>query len=309
MGGLPAEFRGIIPPVATPLTEGFEVDEASLRRLIAFLLDGGVSGLFVLGSTSEAVFLSDAQRARVIEIALDAAAGRVPVLAGIIDMTTGRCLEHARVAEHLGADALVLTAPFYMTPSQGEIAEHFRMVHAAVDLPILAYDIPVAVHTKIERQTILALARDRVIAGVKDSSGNEANFRQLALDRPTLPCFHLFTGSELLVDLAVYVGASGAVPGLANVDPHGFVRLYQAAYSGDWETARTEQARLFHLFNIIRAATPGRMGGGSAAFGAFKTALMLRGVIATNAVGRPQLRLNVDEVMRVRETLVEVDLL
>jgi len=309
MSGLPAEFRGIIPPVSTPLTERFEVDEASLRRLIAFLLDGGVSGLFMLGSTSEAVFLTDAQRARVIEIALDAAAGRVPVLAGIIDMTTGRCLEHARVAERLGADALVLTAPFYMTPSQGEIVEHFRMVRAAVDLPILAYDIPVAVHSKIERQTVLDLARERVIVGVKDSSGNEANFRQLALDRPTLPRFYLFTGSELLVDLAVYVGASGAVPGLANVDPHGFVRLYRAAYAGDWETARKEQARLFRLFSIVRAATPDRMSGGSAAFGAFKTALMLRDVIATNVVGRPQRRLNEDEVARVRETLVEVNLL
>ncbi len=309
MGRLPAEFRGIIPPVSTPMTEGFEVDETSLRQLIAFLLDGGVSGLFMLGSTSEAVFLTDAQRARVIEIAVDVAAGRVPVLVGIVDMTTGRCMEHAQVAERLGADALVLTAPFYMTPSQGEIVEHFRMVRAAVDLPILAYDIPVAVHTKIERQTILDLARERVIVGVKDSSGNEANFRQLALDRPTLPCFHLFTGSELLVDLAVYVGASGAVPGLANVDPHGFVRLYRAAYAGDWETARKEQARLFRLFSIVRAAMPGRMGGGSAAFGAFKTALMLRGVIATNVVGRPQLQLNEDEVARVRETLMEVNLL
>jgi len=245
----------------------------------------------------------------VIEIAVDVAAGRVPVLVGIVDMTTGRCMEHAQVAERLGADALVLTAPFYMTPSQGEIVEHFRMVRAAVDLPILAYDIPVAVHTKIERQTILDLARERVIVGVKDSSGNEANFRQLALDRPTLPCFHLFTGSELLVDLAVYVGANGAVPGLANVDPHGFVRLYRAAYAGDWETARKEQARLFRLFSIVRAAMPGRMGGGSAAFGAFKTALMLRGVIATNVVGRPQLQLNEDEVARVRETLMEVNLL
>src|SRR5579875_1010699 len=131
VSGLPAEFRGIIPPVSTPMTERFEVDEASLRRLIAFLLDGGVSGLFMLGSTSEAVFLTDAQRAQVLEIALDAAASRVPVLAGVIDMSTAPCLEHARTARRLGADALVLTAPFYMTPSQGEIGEHFRAVHAA----------------------------------------------------------------------------------------------------------------------------------------------------------------------------------
>lgn len=307
--GLPADVSGIVPPVSTPMTEDFEVDEHSLRRLIAFHLDAGVSGLFMLGSTGEAVFLTDAQRARVLEIAVDAVAGRVPVLAGIVDMTTARCLDHARAARRAGADALVLTAPFYMTPSQYEVLEHFRCVRAAVDLPILAYDIPVAVHTKLERQTILALAREGTIVGVKDSSGSEATFRALALDRATLPRFVLFTGSELLVDLAVYVGASGAVPGLANVDPHGFVRLYRAAAAGDWQAARREQARIFRLFEIVRAATPGRMGGGSAAFGAFKTALMLRGVIATNVVGRPQSRLNDEEVARVREILRTVDLL
>ncbi len=309
MSGLPVALGGIIPPVSTPMTEDFAVDEESLRRLIAFLLEGGVSGLFMLGSTSEAVFLTDAQRARVIAIAIDAAAGRVPVLAGIVDMTTARCLDHAHTAHGLGADALVLTAPFYMTPSQGEIIEHFHAVRAAVDLPIIAYDIPVAVHTKIERETVLALAREGVIAGLKDSSGIEGNFRCLALDRAALPGFHLFTGSELLVDVAVYVGASGAVPGLANVDPHGFVRLYEAATAGDWAKAREEQARLFQLYDIVRAAAPGRMGTGSAAFGAFKTALMMRGVIETNVVGRPQRRLNDEETARVREILTHVNLL
>lgn len=309
MGGLPVGLGGIIPPVSTPMTEGFAVDEESLRRLIAFLIEGGVSGLFMLGSTSEAVFLTDGQRGRVIEIAVEAVAGRVPVLAGVVDMTTARCLDHARQAHGLGADALVLTAPFYMTPSQGEIIDHFHIVRAAVDLPIVAYDIPATVHTKLDRETVLALAREGVIVGLKDSSGIEGNFRRLALDRAALPGFHLFTGSELLVDIAVYVGASGAVPGLANVDPHGFVRLYDAATAGDWAKARKEQVRLVQLYDIVHVATPGRMGPGSGAFGAFKTALMMRGVIATNVVGRPQRRLNDDEATRVREILTHVDLL
>jgi 4-hydroxy-tetrahydrodipicolinate synthase len=104
----------------------------------------------------------------------------------------------------------------------------------------------------------------------------------------------------LLVDVAVFMGASGAVPGLANVDPAGYVRLYRAAGKGDWEGARIEQERLFRLFSIVRAAEPGRMSFGSSALGAFKTALMLRGVIEGNVVGRPQIRLNEEEVERVR---------
>ncbi len=309
MSGLPADFAGIVPPVATPMTEDFEVDTASLRQLIAFLIDGGVDGLFILGSTSESVFLTNEQRATVMEVAVREAAGRVPVVAGIIDTTTARCIEHARVAQRSGADGMVLTAPFYTRTSQSEIIEHFRAVHAVVPLPILAYDIPVAVQAKLELTTLLQLASEGVIVGVKDSSGNESGFRALVLERRSLSGFSVFTGSELLVDTAIFMGASGSVPGLGNVDPEGYARLYRAARAGDWQAARSEQERLFRLFSIVYAATPGRMSFGSAALGAFKTALRLRGVIATNVVGRPQLRLNDEEVDRVRQRLVEAGLL
>jgi 4-hydroxy-tetrahydrodipicolinate synthase len=309
MSGLPVNFAGIVPPVATPMTEDFAVDIDSLQRLITFLLHGGVDGLFVLGSTSESVFLTNAQRAMVIKTVVQAAAGRVPVVAGIIDTTTARCIEHAQAAQQAGVDGLVLTAPFYTRTSQTEIIEHFRAVHAAVPLPILAYDIPVAVQVKLEPNTLLQLARDGIIVGVKDSSGNESDFRVLALERRSIPGFSVFTGSELLVDVAMFIGASGSVPGLANVDPAGYARLYRAARAGDWQAARTEQERLFRLFSIVRAATPGRMSFGSAAVGAFKTALLLRGVIATNVVGRPQIRLNDEEVERVRQILITADLL
>src|SRR3954468_22105312 len=121
MTGLPSGFGGIVPPVCTPMTEEFEVDTASLERLIGFLLDAGVHGLFMLGSTSEMAFLTDRQRATVLDVAVRTAAGRVPVLAGVIDTTTAPSLEHARVAAKAGVDALVLTAPFYVRASQEEI--------------------------------------------------------------------------------------------------------------------------------------------------------------------------------------------
>ena len=307
MTGLPQHFGGIVPPVCTPMTESFEVDVPSLRRLIEFLIEAGVHGLFFLGSTGEAAFLTNEQRATVLDVATRTVAGRVPVVAGIIDMTTARALEHARAAEQAGADGLVLTAPFYTRTSPPEIIDHFRLIRAAVDLPVLAYDIPVCVHTKLTRAMLVQMAREGLIVGVKDSSGDEANFRGLAMDAQMLPNFSLFTGSELLVDTAILMGASGAVPGLGNVDPEGYVRLYQAARAGDWETARREQERLYRLFSIIEAGV-GRMGIGSSAMGAFKTALMLRGVIAANVVGRPQLRLDDNEVEQVRRALTEAGL-
>ena len=308
MTALVKRLSGIIPPVATPMTEEHEVDVASLQRLIAFLLDAGVHGIFLLGSTSETVLLTDRQRATVLEVGIAAVAGRVPVLAGVSDTATEPTIEHARVAQRLGADALVLTAPYYVKPSQAEIVAHFRAVRAAADLPLLAYDIPVFVATKIERRTVLAMAGDGLIDGLKDSSGDEGNFRLLAAETRTRPDFALFTGSELLVDAALLVGARGCVPGLGNVDPAGFVRVYDAMRAGDLETARREQERLCRLFAIVSIGLGDGLALTAAAFGAFKTALMLRGVIATNVVGRPLTRYDPDQTRRVGEILAAVGL-
>ena len=302
-------LHGIIPPVCTPLTEEFEVDVPSLERLVGFLLDGGVHGLFALGTTSENALLTDRQRATVIETIVGVAGGRVPVIAGVVAPATAASIGHARVAQRLGVDGLVLTAPFYLRPSQAEVVAHFRAVRAAVDLPILAYDIPVAVPTKIEPATVLAMAREGLIVGLKDSSGDETGFRSLLTDARHLPGFATFTGAELLVDAALAAGARGSVPGLGNVDPHGFVRLYDAACAGDPITARNEQERLVRLFAIIRPADPGRFGPTAAFLGGFKSALMLRGVLATNVVAQPLTRYDGAEVDRVRAILAEVGLL
>jgi 4-hydroxy-tetrahydrodipicolinate synthase len=308
MTALTKPFGGIVPPLMTPFTDSFEVDVVSLQRLIDFQLAAGVNGVFVLGSTGEGAFLTDQQRATVIEVTVHAVAGRVPVLAGIFDMTTARVLEHARVAQRLGVSALVLTAPYYTRVSQAEIVEHFRLVRATVDLPLLAYDIPAAVSTRIARETMLHLAEDGLINGVKDSSGDEVNFRSLVMTLGSRPDFPLFTGSELLVDAALLVGADGCVPGLGNVDPVGYVQLYQSARAGDWQSARRQQERLFRLFDIVAVGLP-RMGIGSSAMGGFKTALQLRGVIATNITGRPSIQLNAEEIERVRQILLAAELL
>ena len=306
---LPTPFGGVVPPLCTPFTDDHHLDLDSLKALIEFQIAGGVHGLFVLGSTSEAVFLTSKQRETIIETTVQTVAGRVPVVAGVLGTTTVPCVEYAEAAQRAGASGIVLTAPFYARTSQPEILEHFRQIRAAVDLPILAYDIPVAVHVKIERPTMLTLAREGTIVGIKDSSGDDANFRGLVLETRDLPGFSTFTGSELLVDSALMIGASGVVPGLGNVDPAAYRRLYDAAKAGDWAKAREEQERLYRLFSIVFAGDPARMGGGASAYGGFKTALVLLGVIATNVVGRPQPRFNDAEVERVRAIMVEADLL
>ncbi|MFI9492354.1 MULTISPECIES: dihydrodipicolinate synthase family protein [Streptomyces] len=292
-------YSGVIPPVVTPLTADGELDRASLERVVGHLLDGGVSGLFALGSSGETAYLTPGQQDEVIKVITSAAAGQVPVLVGAIETTTNRAVERARAAAALGADAVVATAPFYTRTHATEIDRHFRDIAAAVDLPLLAYDVPVCVHTKLDPELLLPLAADGVLAGVKDSSGDDGSFRRLAIAARDLPGFSVLTGHELVVDAMMLGGADGSVPGLGNVDPHGYVRLHEAAVRGDWAAATAEQDRLVGLFEIVTAAAPGTSSATAAGLGAFKTALMLRGVIATNVMSPPMRRLDAAETVKI----------
>lgn len=309
----PRILRGVVPPVCTPFTADYAIDEASLRRLVRHLLDGGVHGLFALGSTSEVAFLTDARRADVLRITIDEAAGRVPVVAGAIDMTTLRVIEHARAAIAAGVEGLVVTAPFYTRTHPAEIERHFRMVKdACPDTPLYAYDIPVAVNgVKLDAGMVLRLARDGVLAGVKDSSGNDASIREVILGRERLGLadFVVLTGSELTVDAALMFGADGVVPGIGNVDPAGYVRIFSAVAAGDLAAAKAEQERLFHMFGLVEVGATSRMSRGSSALGAFKAALQQIGVIDDGLMAPPYIPLDETEKAAITPFLVRAGLL
>lgn len=301
-------FTGVVPPVVTPLNADFSVDFPSFTRTIENLLDGGVHGLFVLGSTSEVVFHDEAGRRAVLDHAVKVNNGRVPIFAGVIDPTTDRVINHARIARSAGADAIVVTAPFYTRTSQPEIGDHFRYIKDAIDIPVIAYDIPVCVHVKLERKTTVGLAREGAIAGIKDSSGDDGNLRYVLKDMADDPSFFGMTGSEILVDSVLAMGAHGVVPGLANVDPHGYVRLWKLTQAGQLAEARLEQERLLKLFEIVWISL-GRTSAGSAGVGAFKAAMKSLGIIASNTMARPQRSLNDEETAKIDMILRDVGLL
>lgn len=304
---LPKNFHGVVPPVVTPLTSDHKVDYPSFTRVLEHLIAGGVHGLFVLGSTSEVIFHDEATRRAILDHAAKVNNGRVPLLAGVIDPTTDRVIGHCKAAKAAGADAVVVTAPFYTRTNQAETVDHFRYVKDGADLPVVAYDIPVCVHIKLERASINTLAREGAIVGVKDSSGDEGGFRYLVSDLADRPEIFLMTGAELTVDGVLLGGAHGVVPGLGNVDPHGYVRLYDAARKGDWATAAKEQKRLCDLFEIIRCGAA-RTSAGSTGVGGFKTAMKRLGIIDTNVMARPQRTLNDEEARGVEAVLKRVGL-
>ncbi len=302
------QFRGVIPPVITPLNEDRSFDKASFVRQINRLIDAGMHGLFVLGSSGEVAFSTRERRREVLAATREAVAGRVPVLAGVIDTQTDRVIEHVRDAEEFGVDGVVVTAPFYALGGEAQVERHFRAIHEATELPIFAYDIPVCVHTKLGVDLLMRLATDGVIQGVKDSSGDDVSFRLLA--RRNEEAGHplaLFTGHEVVVDGAYMSGADGSVPGLANVDPDGYIRQWNAYEAGDWETVRQEQDRLADLMYVAMSAKG--ISGYGAGVGGFKTALMLMGQIETNQMSEPVPAQTGDNVEAVRAVLVKNGLL
>lgn len=298
----PVAYTGVIPPIVTPFNEDFSVDTDALAAQAERMINAGVDGLFVLGSSAEVVFLTRENRRAVIDTVVKVAAGRVPVIAGVIDTTTLRVAEHVADAVELGASGLVATAPFYVRTHTNEIATHFRLIHSyAPELPLYAYQIPVSVHTTIPESLLLDLAEEGVISGVKDSSGIDSAARHLIEQRNArgLQNFKVLTGSETTVDVNYFFGADGVVPGLGNVDPAGYVRLAKAAVAGDFLAARAEQERLNKLFEIVFVGDGARMGGSSAGLGAFKAALKHLGVYPSAVMAPPHVPLNEEEIARI----------
>lgn len=304
------KFRigGVVPPVVVPDTDDHELDIASFERHLERMIEAGVDGLFFLGSSGEVVFSTNERRLEILREGVRIVNGRVPIVAGIIDTETERVLEIGRQTQELGVDALVATAPFYALGGTDDVEEHFRILASELDLPLLAYDIPVCVHTKLGWKFLLKLGEEGVLAGVKDSSGDDISFRYLCqANEKTGHPLSLLTGHEIVVDGAYLSGADGSVPGLANVDPYGYVRMWKAAQSGDWATVKAEQDRLNDLSHIFDV-TSGVCGYG-AGVGAFKCALHLMGIFDSPQMPRPVRPLAGQNVEEIRKVLASVGLL
>ena len=301
-------FSGVVPPVVTPNTPDHQLDIVSFERSINRLIEAGVDGLFFLGSSGEVVFATDERRDQIVREAVRIVDHRVPVLVGIIDTETERVLEHGRRALALGADALVATAPFYALGGPADVEEHFRILHQELDAPLFAYDIPVCVHTKLPWKMLARLGAEGVLAGVKDSSGDDVSFRYLVQENEKNGHpLTLLTGHEIVVDGALLSGADGSVPGLANVEPEGYVRMWKAAQEGNWAEVKREQDRLNEISHIFDVTT-GVQGYG-AGVGAFKCALNLMGIFDSDQMPRPVKPLDGQNREAIKQVLIANGLL
>lgn len=303
-----SKLSGVIPPVVTPLDADKKFDKKSFAKVVNRMIDAGVDGLFVLGSTGAVAFFTKDDREEIIKEADRIIKKRVPLLVGCIDTQTNRVIEHIKVCEKYGVDGIVVTAPFYALDCQDNVERHFRKIHESTDLPIFAYDLPVCVHKKLNHNMLVKLGNEGVIAGVKDSSGDDVEFRYLCMENEKQGHpLRIFTGHEVVVDGALMSGADGCVPGLANVDPKLYVDLYEAFKYKNYNELKSLQDTAARLMQITGCSEKS-MGFGSGV-GGFMTALNLMGLIDTNNLPEPTISLNDSEAEKVKNILKTESLL
>jgi 4-hydroxy-tetrahydrodipicolinate synthase len=237
-------LSGVVPPLISPLTMDGEPDLPAARRLVEHALDGGCSGLFVLGGCGEGPWLTLHQRAAIITSARDTAAGRAPVLAGCMLPGTGPAVEAARSAADAGADAIVAGSPYYFGVAAADQQRHVEALLRAVDLPILLYNIPPSTHHYLSPDLVATLAAEPRVLGIKDSAGDIKAFDAFVRIKQRQPAFRVLQGHEGAMSASLLMGGDGLVPGLANVTPRLFVLLVEAARRADLDEVRRLQEQL-----------------------------------------------------------------
>ena len=243
-------LRGVIPPMISPLTSAQQVDGAAVKRLVDYILDGGCSGLFVLGGTGEGAWLTWSQREAIVRSTVQAANGRAPVLVGVMLPGTAPARDSALQAVDAGADALVVGSPYYFAVEATAQLRHIEAILAATSLPVVLYNIPQCTHQPIAREAIEALASEPRMLGIKDSSGDLPYFQFLLSIKRARPAFRVLQGLESAAAPSLLVGADGLIPGLANVAPRLLSDLVRAAHAGHVHTCGELQEQVVDLAGI-----------------------------------------------------------
>ncbi len=290
------KLEGIVAPMASALTAEETIDEKKTRALVDFLIEGGIDGLFPLGTSGEFALLDREERRTVIRVVVDQTNGRVPVLAGVSDPSLENVLAFAKDAEDAGADAIVATPPYYFTTGDDGLFDYFEAIAGKSGLPLFVYNIPEWTHLFVPPNVIQRLAEKRLIVGMKYTEYNFLNL--LRFLRVAGKRISIFTGSDAMTFTNLEFGGSGGVIGVANVAPKLASAIFDEFKRGDLEAARKAQLK---LLPVIEAIGVGRFPAG------LKEAMQMIGM-PVGAVKSPLQPLTSDERKRVAGLLREAGL-
>jgi 4-hydroxy-tetrahydrodipicolinate synthase len=247
------KFRGSMPALITPMRGG-AIDEAAYRKLIEWQIAEGSHGIVPVGTTGESPTVSVEEHKRLVEIAVETARKRVPVIAGTGSNSTDEAIDYTRHAEKVGADAALVVVPYYNKPTQEGLYQHFRAIASAVDIPIFVYDVPGRTVASISVETVDRLARDcRNIVGIKDAT---ANLARPSLQRlKTGDGFIQLSGEDATALAFNAHGGVGCISVTANVAPRLCAKFQEATLRGDFAEAIRIQDRLMPLHSALFCET------------------------------------------------------
>ncbi|OLE53684.1 MAG: 4-hydroxy-tetrahydrodipicolinate synthase [Acidobacteria bacterium 13_1_20CM_3_53_8] len=269
-------MRGCATALITPFKANGDVDAERFGSLVERQISGGVRLLVPCGTTGESVTMTEDERREVIRITVEIARGRARVIAGTGSNSTALAIEHSRGAKELGADAVLLVAPYYNKPTQEGLYAHFRAIAEAVkELPVVIYNVPGRTSSNISGETQLRLARDvENIVATKEASGNLSQIMAILRERPEN--FSVFSGDDALTLAMIALGADGLVSVASNETPEMMSQMVDAALDGEWTRARELHYRLLPLMegNFVESS-PGPVKAAMALMGLIEEELRL----------------------------------
>jgi 4-hydroxy-tetrahydrodipicolinate synthase len=275
-------FEGATCAIVTPFRSG-QVDGPALRGLTRHLLAGGIDGIVVVGSTGEGATLTPEERQRALELVLEEAKGRAFVIAGTGTNATDSTIQLTRSAKDAGADGVMLVTPYYNKPTPDGIVRHFEAVARAVDLPIIAYNVPSRTGMNLLPATAARLAKIPQVVAIKEAAGSLDQTTELVISSSMT----VIAGDDSLTVPMMAVGAKGVISVVANLVPGDVKALVTAMAKGDLATARSLHARLYPLTKAMFLETnPGPVKHALSLLGLVADELRLPLVPVTEATGR-----------------------
>jgi 4-hydroxy-tetrahydrodipicolinate synthase len=291
--------KGIIPAVITPLTNDGKFNEKAMRKLLNYLIDGGVHGLFVVGTTGEFYGLTPEEKRDIFEIAMDETKGRIPVYAGTNGITTRETIMLTRIAEECRVDAVSILTPMFVAPTQEQLIKHYRTIAENTSLPVILYNNPPKTAVSLTPATVAKLAEAPNIAGIKDSSGDLTVTAEYIRLTQHIDNFSVLMGRDTLIYGALCYGATGSIAACANVAPGLCVEIYEKFIAGDLKGSLKAQ------FNLA----PLRIAFALGTFPAvIKESLNLLGIEAGPCM-EPAGPMTIDERAKLRKVLIDMGLL
>ena len=296
-------LSGIIPPIVTPLISNTELDVQGLKNLIKHILDGGVHGVFALGTTGEATNLDYNLRKEFINLTCRFVNKKVPVFVGITDTSLQGSLEIANAAKNAGADVLVISSPYYLPISQNEFITYLEELVPQLPLPFMMYNMPGCTKMHMSVNTVRK-AKELGAIGIKDSSGNLPYLLSLIEEFKDSPEFAVIAGSEIFIPETIKAGGHGAVAGGANLFPSLFVELYDACVDNETEKIDLLRQKLVEIEEKIY-----NVGAHSSKYiKTIKSALSAMG-ICSDFVAMPFHRFDAVKTNQIKQNLKELHLM